>query len=288
MDDHASIDDLIAHVRALRLPPERQKALLQRLVAETWPNSSPDTALNVPAIREFREASVAACVVPVFKDDDDVYKAVVGIPSEHYHEQERGITDGMKVEYAAFGGYLDLEKTPGTSLIPPRAGKAEDPQTGAIRGLEAGLSNDKGKPVLARIDPRRLVPMDAKTITRTNGERCAVVGFMLKLEPHEVEAIKAHIGRMSDFNYHHAVREHVKGNTAQKPPVVAPAILPVGELARSGEGAALLSGQHNLFENIAAALSQEEHNANAHRRQTLLQRLEQYSSPRRRSLVTSR
>lgn len=282
MSDETTIEDIIASIRKLGLSAERQKAMLQRVVAETWPARDDQAKLEVPIIREFREASVAACVVPVFKDESGIYQAVVGIPGDHYYAHERTHEHRMRVEYAAFGGFLNLDNTPGTTFIPPRAGKAEDPNVGALRELEEEMPNDMGKPVLARIDPKRLVPMDTKTITRTNGDRTAVVGFMLKLEPHEVAAVKSHVERMKDHSYHQAVRTHTTNPVSQKPEICAPRILPLNELAHArNKHPLLLPSQAGLFQNIASTLTREELNANgALRRDSLLERLDQISGKR--------
>jgi|GEM_PF-6462311 len=277
MDEQASIDDIITRIRALKLSPERQRAMLHQLVAETWPKQDLHATLKTPLITEFRKASVVACVIPVFKDETGDYKAVVGIPGDHYYDHERSKVDRLKMEYAAFGGYIDLENTPGTTLVPPQAGIAEQPQIGALRELEEELPNNLGKPVLPKIDPKRLIPVDNRTITRPNGDRLAVVGFMLKLEPHEVAAVKSHVDRMKDHHYHRAVREHTRNEISRKPEMCGPAILPVNELARETNESLLIPGQRGLFEKIASTIAREEHSPTAQRRESLLQRLEQFN-----------
>jgi hypothetical protein len=256
-------------------------------VAETWPKTNNQPAgkakLDVPVIREFREASVAACVVPVFKDDKGRYQAVVGIAGDHYYPESRQREHRMKAEYVAFGGYLDLEKTPGSTSIPPRAGKPEDPQEGALREMEEELRNNTGKPILPRIDPKRLVPMDARTLTKPTGERVAVVGFMLKLEPQEVAAVQSHVERIKDLSYHREVREHTKNTGTQKPEICAPSILPLTELAvETGRHKLHQPGTVSLFQNISTSLMKEDRSTSTGARESLLQRLEQFSGEPRR------
>lgn len=218
------------------------KDVLREVVAGAWPDMPSWTTIDAPVIEEVQKASVGSGVVLTFTEGGK-QKVVLGRAGAHY------MKPGQAAAYTIPGGFINLTRTDGSSLVPASAAP-EDARTGAAREVEEEFRMPDGTPLL-EIDPARLKPMDTKTIAFPNGERRVVIGMMLELTPAEIAAVRVHTARLAaDMQYQGAVAKQSVNSASGQPEVESVEIFDLDAVAQ-GRCNLLHKDQQSLFEIVA-------------------------------------
>jgi hypothetical protein len=204
----------------------------------------PWTTLDAPQILEVQTATVGSGVVATF-EEDGVRKVILAEVGDHYRRPP-----GAPPAFMIAGGFINLTRTPGSTLV-PASDKPETPQTGLAREVEEEWKLPDGTPLL-KVDPARCKPMDALTLRLRSGETRVVLGFALELTPEEVVAAKAHIARIeTDPAYRAAAAAQSLNHDTGRPEVSGMKIFTLDELA-DGKVALLHQDQQSLFMAVRA------------------------------------
>lgn len=234
-------DDIHDLVRKSGLSGGILKEALRDAVRRSWPGLPPWSTLDGAVVEETRKASVGSGVALVFQEDGE-WKTLLGLAGTHYH---RG--DGpMPAAFMIPGGFINLDCTPGSTLV-PASDQPEDGRTGAAREVEEEFRLPDGSPLLA-IEPARLSPVDTKTLLLPGGQVRVVLGFMLVLTPEEVRAAKLHIEMCAARPAYAAAAaaQSINGETG-RPEVAGLAIARLDDVA-AGKVPLLHKDQQSLFE----------------------------------------
>lgn len=242
----ALADKIAALIQEARLPPAAAKSVLREAVGKAWPGLPPWTTLeNGPVIEEVQKAAVGSGAILTFREDG-VRKVVLAQAGEHY----RRPGEALPALYMIAGGFINLTRTPGSSLV-PAADAAEHPATGAAREMEEELRTPGGAPLLP-IDPDRLALVDALTLDLPGGEKRLVIGQALELTPDEAALVKAHIARMArDETYRTAVVAQSVNHDSGLPEIGGLSVVTLDDAAR-GAVPLLHRDQISLFRKAAA------------------------------------
>lgn len=217
------------------------KAALRGVMAKFWPSLPGYSTLEHVKVEEVQKATVGVGVALTFREHG-AYKVVMLKAGDNYPAAQQ------EEKYMIPGGFLNLTQTPGSSLVAPLE-RAEDARAGAARETEEELRLPDGSPVL-RVDPKRLKPMDVKTLMMPGGPGIAI-GMMLELNPQEVAAVKAHVKALeTDPAYAQAALAHTVNPQSGKAEVAGVSMVPLRELAK-GKTPLLHEDQQSLFEALA-------------------------------------
>lgn len=233
------VKKLTAEFQSAGLSDPDKKEVLRLVLAECWPKLPVYSGLNEPKVEEVQKASVGSGVLLTFKEDG-VRKVVLVEAGSHYK-----VPNG-KPAYTVPGGFIDLTRTEGSSLV-KESSSPESPQKGGVREVEEEVVKPNGDPVL-NIDPSRLRVLDAKTVPSPFGEPKVVLSFILELEPNEIESIKAHVSKLeSDAEYKHESAQQTINPASGLPEVAGVKIFNLGSVAW-GECNLLHKDQLSLFQ----------------------------------------
>jgi hypothetical protein len=231
--------------RQAALKGDALKATLREIVRENWPGMPPWTTLDAPVIQEVQTATAGSGVVLTFVENG-VRQVVLAQAGGHYPQAEKS----AEPLYMIPGGFINLTRTPGSSLVPASA-SPEDGRTGAAREIEEEFKKPDGAPLL-QVAPDRLKPMDTKTLLFKSGERRIVMGFMLELSGEEIATVKAHVSKLAaDPGYRDATSRQSLNHDSGKPEVDTVAILPL-DAAADGSCKLLHQDQQSLFQAVRA------------------------------------
>lgn len=200
------------------------KVLLRDVVAAHWPNLPVWSTLNAPLIEEVQKTNLGACVCMVFTEGG-VQKVVIAQAGTHYKQTRDG-----GVFFILPGGFANLSRTPGSTLVPPDD-KPETARIAAAREAEEELKNSDGSALIA-VDPERLIILDSVTLVFPNGDRLVANGSIMHLSDDEVVLVKNHIHAMqTDPAYKAAVLGHTVNEDTNLPEVGDLHILDLNDLA---------------------------------------------------------
>ncbi len=226
------------------------KEALRELVRESWPDLPPWSTLDAPQITEVQTATVGSGIALLFREKG-VWKAVMAETGAHYAKN----APDAAPSYMIAGGFINLTDTPGSSLVAPVKGRAEDPRTGGARELEEEFKKPGGDPLLA-VDPSRMKPMDTLTLTFGSGEKRIVIGFMLEMNPDEIRTVKEHVARLeTDPAYKAATAAETINPASGLAEVGSVKIFDLADIA-NGNCNLLHKDQQSLFKVIQAALAE--------------------------------
>ncbi len=222
------------------------KNALREIVRQSWPDMPPWTTLDTPVIEEVQKATVGSGVVLTF-EENGIRKVVLGETGDHY--KKPGSTAAVPPSYMIPGGFINLTRTPGSSLV--AASKApEDARTGAAREIEEELKSIDGSPLL-KVDPARLKPMDTKTLSLPWGETRLVIGLMLDLTAAEILIVKNHVKKLGqDPAYKTAAALQTINGDSGLPEVSSVSVFTLEDVAQ-GKCNLLHKDQQSLFQVVS-------------------------------------
>lgn len=224
MDSKQIAEGISALIKKSGLEGPDLKTLLRDVVSTHWPGLPVWSTLNAPLIEEVQKTNLGACVCMVFTEDD-VQKVVIAQAGTHYKQARGG-----DLYYILPGGFANLTRTPGSTLVPPD-NKPETARIAAAREAEEELKNPDGSPLIA-VDPARLVILDSVTLAFPNGEILLANGSIMHLTDDEVVSIKNHIHAMqTDAGYKAAVLACTLNEDTNLPEVGGLHILDLNDLA---------------------------------------------------------
>lgn len=225
--------------RRAHLDPDQVKAHLAEIVKTNWPSSKGDDTSFTPEIIDSPRLKQGACVVPTFEENGTRY-VVLAQAGEHY-QTERPC-------FMALGGYANLERREGSSLVKPQTGIPESPQHTAAREAEEEMVDDNGAPIL-KVNPRSLRPVYTKNLQ--SPKDCNVVGFFQELTANEIATVKRHVQRLNeDPNYKRAASQATKCIYSGLSEIASIKILPLADVLDETKVNLMLPGQRQLFRNI--------------------------------------
>jgi len=231
--------DLKAVFDKAGLKGKAAKEALREFVAANWPDLPPWSTLDGAKVQEVETVTAGSGVVLAFTDFDGVRKVVLAEAGEHY-----GAGAGS---YMIPGGFIDLSKTPGSTLVAASTAP-ENARTGAAREIEEELKLPDGSP-LFKAEPSRLKLMDTLTLS-IRGETRIVMGLLLELNALETAVARQHVERLNtDAAYKQATSGQSNNHDSGKPEVSGVAIVPLADVA-SGKVKLLHKDQQSLFQQV--------------------------------------
>lgn len=208
---------------------EQRRNLLREIVGINWGQLPTWSTLDYPEIEVVQKATVGSGAVFVYRSVDSA-----GVYTDHVLLAEAG--PHYKKEgplYMIPGGFMNLSRTPGSSLV-DASDNPESPRNALARECEEELKNADGSP-LFKINPNRFIPMDMNTIRLPWGETRVVLGSIYVMKKYEFEHAKAHVAKLqSDDDYRDAVATQTINPDSGLPEVASLAIVDLDDIVKGG------------------------------------------------------